>query len=101
MTPTPPRSRKDWNEVIERMEAALAQALQQNPEPASLVAAEPADALNVSLSVLERRLAEMRAALERAESNAADTDALLGGEVETVERWTAMMKQVRETLASF
>jgi hypothetical protein len=92
------RSRVEWAEILDRIQTDLARALAQTPElapPSSEPAIAPA-----SMDALQGRT-EFRACLDRADRCAADTDAVLHADAETIRLWTETVKQVREKLATW
>jgi len=97
---TPPGSREDWNEMLDRIQNALADLLQRHPEPALDSQSDHTSRGEEPLAVLERRVAEVQEVLARAESSAADADAQLRAEMDSTQQWLTMLKQMSDTLAN-
>ena len=86
-----------WIRVLDEIEGAVSRRLALVEEPPSATAdAPPAP---TPLQVLDDRLAQMRARLERAEQDARDADAVLQQEAEAHRRWTEGMTTARRRLA--
>jgi len=84
--------------VLDEIEGAVSRrlALVEEPRAATADAAPPAP---TPLQVLDDRLAQMQARLERAEQDARDADAVLLREAEAHRRWTEETATARRRLA--
>ena len=100
MAPTQPkaRSQAEWAAILDRIQGDLTRTLGQTPEPA---AASEAVAVRVPLEALDLRVKEIQACLDRAKVCAAETDAQLDSDAETMRLWTNTVKEVREKLAKW
>ncbi len=98
--PADPRPVVAWMEVLDRLENTLDRSLALADEPAPAAppqeASEPAR--RTPLRRLDERLAALQAALDQAEANAADVDALLAAEAERARRCVAALAASRQKL---
>jgi hypothetical protein len=92
-----------WLKVLGRIEEVLERSLAQAVDPVAEQAVESSDvaAARLLLQRLEERLTEMGACLERAEQNAAATDALLASEVSEMQRWRQTLAETGRNLAEW
>ena len=103
MAPTLPkvRSQAEWAEILDRIQADVEQLLEQTPELPILAPPDRLNALHEPLDKLASRMSELQTALERAERNAANTDAALHEEAESFQLWRESMKQAQVHLATW
>jgi hypothetical protein len=92
-----------WMEVLDRLETTLDRSLALAEEPA---AAPPpgdrtADAGRAPMRRLDERLAALQAALDQAEANAAEVDALLAAEAERVRGYVASLAENQKKIADW
>jgi hypothetical protein len=90
-------------EVLERLESTLDRSLAMATEPAP-VAPPPdqsAQPERAPLRKLDERLAALQAALDQAEANAAEVDALLAAEAERAQQYIAALVASRQKLADW
>jgi hypothetical protein len=90
-------------EVLARLENTLDRslALTAEPAPAAPPADRPAPAERTLLRRLDERLAALQAALDRAEANAAEVDALLAVEAERAQSYVAALVASRQKLTDW
>jgi flagellar motility protein MotE (MotC chaperone) len=92
-----------WMEVLDRLENTLDRSLSLAEEPAP--AAPPGDRSaaidRAPLRRLDERLAALQAALDQAEANAAEVDALLAAEAERVRGYIVQLAENRQKLADW
>jgi hypothetical protein len=86
-----------WMAVLDRMQQTLGGSLAGSPEPPAGPAAPPAP--QSPLRRLDDRLARLQGSLEQAERGAAEADALLAAEADTLQRWAELLAGARQTLA--
>ena len=96
-TESAPRPRVEWMAVLDRIEASVAQSLARVDSPQSAPAAQAPGAPS-PLASLDGRLLRMTTCLERAQQNAADTDALLVAETDALRQWLLSMSVARQRL---
>ena len=98
-----PRPAVAWMEVLDRLETTLDRSLALTGEPAP--AAPPPDrptlAERAPLRKLDERLAALQAALDQAEANAAEVDALLAAEAERAQQYIAALVANRQKLTEW
>jgi hypothetical protein len=97
-----PRPAAAWAQVLGRIEDTLGQSLalaetSAAPPPGS----ESAPAARSPLQVLDDRLAGLQAALDQAEANAAEADALLVEASGTLEQWVGGAQAAGRRLADW
>lgn len=87
-----------WMRVLDEIESSVSRrlALAEEPPAATADAGPPAP---TPLQVLDDRLAQMQARLERAEQDARDADAVLHQEAEAHRRWAEQTATARRRLA--
>jgi hypothetical protein len=87
-------------QALDQIEAALVQWLPLAAEPGPAAPAAEGDlaAEKRPLAVLDERLAELQACLDRAERHAAEAEALLTAEVQALEDWLVALAAARQTL---
>ena len=92
-----------WMEVLDRLETTLDRslALAEEPPPAPPPADRSTSAERAPLRRLDERLAALQAALDHAEANAAEVDALLAAEAERAQRYIASLAASRQKLADW
>lgn len=89
-----------WMQVLEQMEGSVGQRLAQVEEPA-LPEGDVGPTAKTPLQILDERLAQMRAQLDRAERDAAEVDAALHTESEAYQRWTDNITAAHRRLADW
>ena len=89
-----------WMEVLERLETTLDRSLALAGEPAPVATSEgePRAPERTPLRRLDERLAALQAALDQAEANAAEVDALLAAEAERAQKCVAALSASRQRL---
>jgi len=91
-----------WMEVLDRLETTLDRSLALAGDPAAVT---PPVSRPVSertpLRRLDERLAALQAALDQAEANAAEVDALLAAEAERAQRFITALIASRQKLAEW
>lgn len=92
-----------WMEVLDRLETTLDRSLALAGEPATVTppANRPAPNERTPLRRLDERLAALQAALDQAEANAAEVDALLAAEAERAQRFITALIASRQKLAEW
>jgi hypothetical protein len=89
-------------EVLDRLETTLDRSLALAGEPAVVPPANrPAPSERTPLRRLDERLAALQAALDQAEANAAEVDALLAAEAERAQRFITALIASRQKLAEW
>src|SRR5262245_17195306 len=89
-----------WSEVFEQMQGALADTLAATPEPEA-PADEPPAEIPSALAELDGQLARLQASLDEAERKAAETDAWLRAEAESLQRWLDALQVNQRKLAEW
>jgi hypothetical protein len=97
MSEQPPRPHPAWRDVLDHIEASLAQRLQQTPAPAGK--AEPSAPPPELLRPLDERLLLWRSCLEQVEANAAAADANLVEDEAALAGWLEQASKAREMLS--
>src|SRR5579871_4579521 len=95
-----PRPAVAWMEVLDRLENTLDRSLALAGEPAPvapLTDRQSADDRS-PLRRLDERLAALQTALDQAEANAAEVDALLAAEAERAQRYIAALVASKQKL---
>jgi hypothetical protein len=93
------RSNAHWGDILDQIDAAIAAAVEQAPEPTHLTPPpEPMRPGAAHIEALDERLNRLQASVERAERCAAATDALLQAEAEAIRRWNEAVQAAREEL---
>ena len=92
-----------WMEVLDRLETTLDRslALAEEPSPAPPPSDRSTSAERAPLRRLDERLAALQAALDQAEANAAEVDALLAAEAERAQRYIAALASSRQKLVEW
>jgi hypothetical protein len=91
-----------WMEVLDRLETTLDRSLALAGEPSVVAPANrPSPSERTPLRRLDERLAALQAALDQAEANAAEVDALLAAEAERAQRFIAALIASRQKLAEW
>jgi hypothetical protein len=90
-------------EVLDRLETTLDRslALANESAPVAPAADHPLPADRPPLRRLDERLAALQAALDQAEANAAEVDALLAAEAERAQQYMAALVASRQKLAEW
>jgi hypothetical protein len=102
MSDAEPRPVVAWMRVLDRIEDTLGQSLALAAEPGPGPAeSEPGPRAAAPLERLDQRLAQLQACLERAEQNAASTDALLRAETDALQGWIDALAAAGRGLANW
>ena len=96
-----PRPAVAWMEVLDRLETTLDRSLALAGEPAPVAPPTDRPAERTPLRRLDERLAALQAALDQAEANAAEVDALLAVEAERARQYIAALVASRQKLADW
>jgi flagellar motility protein MotE (MotC chaperone) len=98
-----PRPAVAWMEVLDRLETTLDRSLALADEPAQVAASQDRTAIadRTPLRRLDERLAALQAALDQAEANAAEVDALLAAEAERAQRYITALVASRQKLTEW
>jgi hypothetical protein len=95
-----PRTHGDWTQVFEQMQDTLAETLASTPETEAAPEPHAAD-VPAALEQLDGQLARLQASLDEAERKAAETDAWLRAESESLERWLDALRINQRKLAEW
>jgi hypothetical protein len=87
-----------WMEVLDRLETTLDRSLAMASDPAPVAAPSDRPTERAPLRKLDERLAALQAALDQAEANAAEVDALLAVEAERARQYIAVLVASRQKL---
>jgi hypothetical protein len=90
------RDTSAWMAVLDRLVDDMTRALEQMPPASSVPSAE---AGFPPLKVIDRRLDEMQAGLERAEHTADEADRQLAVVLDPIQEWLARMSATQEKLS--
>jgi hypothetical protein len=96
-----PRPAVAWMEVLDRLETTLDRSLALAGEPAPVAPPTDRPGDRAPLRRLDERLAALQAALDQAEANAAEVDALLAAEAERAQQYIAALVASRQKLTEW
>ncbi len=89
-----------WLQVLDQIESAVGRWLAQVEAPAK-VEEDAGPTANAPLQILDERLTQIRARLDRAERDAREVDAALQTEAEVYQHWAESMTAARRRLADW